>query len=72
MAGDVTNRAKWLHELSWKQFSFAELETREIAGWIFSGYEEAAERAAKGQLEAPRSKIDNTQMIAYHQRFGNE
>jgi hypothetical protein len=72
MASNVTNRGKWLHELSWKQFSFAELETREIAGWIFSGYEEAAERAAKRMQETPRSKIDNTQMLKYHQRFGNE
>ena len=72
MAWDVTNRGKWLHELSWKQFSFAELETQEIAGWIFSGYEEAAERAAKGILEVPRSKLDNRQMIEYHRRFGNE
>ena len=72
MAYDVTNRGKWLHDMSWKQFSFAELESREIAGWIFSGYEEAAERAAEGMLETPRSKIDNRQMIEYHMRFGNE
>jgi len=72
MAYTAHSRAKWLHELSWKQFSHTEYHRPDVASWIMSGYEEARASARKGNVQTPRNKVDrNIECLRYYREFGN-
>ena len=54
----VTDRREWLHRLSWYNFTHNEYSTDDIAAFVLTGYEEAAEAAKAGKVEIPREKED--------------
>lgn len=58
MAYDVQDRVKWLHKLSYGQYSHEEYHDPAVAAYVLEGYEEALSRAEQGLQEIPRGKVD--------------
>lgn len=58
MAHAVTDRATWLHELSWCNFYHNEYATQRVVSHILTGYEEARHRASSLEYDRPRERVD--------------
>lgn len=58
MAYNVSDRAEWLHRLSYGQFTHEEYNDPRVAEYVLEGYSEALARAEQGLQEIPRGKQD--------------
>ena len=68
MAYNVTDRAEWLHKLSWGQFSHEEYQDPAVAEYVLEGYSEALSRAEAGKQEIPREKADGQAICERYNR----